>query len=113
MILESFAAAVIPMLTYLLLLWKMDKYEPEPITFVLKHFLWGAFGAIIFAIIGSKILLSNLDLITVSTPFLQAVLIAPVVEELTKGSYLFKTIKSRYSFVNSCWRYYAGYRFPT
>lgn len=95
MILESLAAAIIPMLTYLLLLWKMDKYEPEPLTFVLKHFLWGAFGAVFFAVIGSKILLTNLNFITTSTPFLQAVLVAPFVEELTKGSYLFKTIKSR------------------
>lgn len=95
MFFESLAAAVIPMLTYLLLLWKMDKYEPEPISYVLKHFLWGAFGAIFFALIGSEILVTNLEFVTTATPFLQAVLIAPVVEELTKGSYLFNTIKSK------------------
>ncbi|OGU34862.1 MAG: hypothetical protein A2068_05645 [Ignavibacteria bacterium GWB2_35_6b] len=95
MIFESLAAAVIPMLVYLLLLWKMDKYEPEPLTFVLKHFLWGAFGAVFFAVIGSKILSINLNFITTSTPFLEAILVAPFIEEITKGSFLFKTIKSK------------------
>lgn len=95
MILESLAAAVIPMFVYLILLWKMDKYEPEPLTFVLKHFFWGAFGAVFFALIGSQFLTFNLNLVTTATPFLQAVLIAPVVEEITKASYLFKTVKSR------------------
>lgn len=95
MILESFAAAVIPMLAYLLLLWKMDKYEPEPLTFVLKHFLWGAIGAVFFAVVGSQILSTNLNFITTSTPFLEAVLIAPLVEEITKGSFLFRTLRSK------------------
>ena len=95
MILESLIAAIIPMLTYLLLLWKMDKYEPEPLMFVLKHFLWGALGAVFFSLLASKFLSFNLNFIIQLTPFLQAVLIAPFVEELIKGSYLLKSVKSR------------------
>ena len=56
MIITSLAAAIIPMVIYLLLLWKFDKYEPEPIKFVLFHFLWGATVAVILGFLWSKLL---------------------------------------------------------
>ena len=98
MILTSLLAALIPMLTYLFLLWRMDKYEPEPIKVVLKHFLWGAFGAIFFAIIAGEFMAFNLRILGSQfseIPIFQAIIIAPFVEELTKGLYLIRTSKRR------------------
>ena len=97
-ILLSLAAAVFPMLMYLLIIWKMDKYEPEPLKYVLQHFLWGAFGAIIFGIIGSEIVSSQMSEIIFDDyqfSLLQTVLVAPFVEEITKGFYLLFTVNSK------------------
>ena len=93
----SFFAAVIPILLYLLIVYKIDKYDPEPIGLYMKNFFWGALGAIFLALIGSG---------TVSfllTPFinpyaldsLQTFIIAPFVEEFTKGLFLFGTVLNR------------------
>ena len=97
-ILLSLAAAVVPMVMYLLIIWKMDKYEPEPLKYVLQHFLWGAFGAIIFGIIGSEILSSQISSFIYDEfqfSLLQTVLVAPFVEEITKGFYLLLTVNSK------------------
>lgn len=96
---HSFLAALIPMLIYLILIWKLDKYEREPFRYVIMHFLWGAIGAIFFALIGSYFLNS-----VFISPFnneyqdtiISAILIAPFVEELTKGIYLIKTFNKSY-----------------
>ncbi|MBN1639521.1 MAG: PrsW family intramembrane metalloprotease [Ignavibacteriales bacterium] len=94
----SFLAAAIPMLIYLWLLWKMDKYEREPLGFVIGHFLWGAIGAIIFAVIGSQFV-GNIFQIFVtdfeSLNLFGAILIAPFVEEITKGIFLVGTVANR------------------
>ena len=89
-------AAIFPMLAYLFFLWKADKYEPEPIKYLLLHFLWGAFGAVIIAIIGSELLSLSLgSFLTIkSLSLVQIILIAPVVEELAKGSLLLRTVKN-------------------
>ena len=49
----SLLAAVLPMLGYLYLIWRADKYEREPVRLVLKNYFYGALGAVIFAYIGS------------------------------------------------------------
>lgn len=94
----SLLAAIIPMTLYLLLIWRMDKYEREPLKNLLFHFLWGAVGAVGFALLGNAFLstqLSNIiaDVKTVS--LLEAILIAPFVEEFTKGLFLFASVTSR------------------
>ncbi|NOX17443.1 MAG: PrsW family intramembrane metalloprotease [Chlorobi bacterium] len=93
----SFFAAVIPMLFYLIFLWKMDKYEREPLGFVFRHFLWGAFGAVFFGILGSLLLAVPLGALFEegSKNFLMAVFTAPLVEESAKGYILFKTTKNK------------------
>jgi len=95
----SFLAAIIPMLFYLIFLWKMDRYEPEPIWIVTKHFLWGALGAILFGVLVSSFLSKGMEII-ISNPktstLFGAILIAPFVEEITKGIYLFKSVKKNY-----------------
>lgn len=95
-ILASFFAAIIPMIAYLLLIWTMDKYEREPLTFVIYHFLWGAFGAILLGVIGSFML--N-DMTGISNDkngtIIQTILFAPITEEIAKGLFLLFTINSR------------------
>lgn len=97
-IITSLFAAVIPILIYLFLLWKYDKYDPEPLGLYLKNFVWGAAGAIFLAIIGTQIVTSVFQ-IFLSDPgkidFLQTVAFAPFVEEMTKGIFLFGTVMSR------------------
>lgn len=93
----SLIAAIFPMVFYLILLWRFDKYEREPITLVLKHFLWGAFGAIVLSLVFSQLFSNTINLFTVSdatTSLLSVILIAPFVEEIMKGSYLLKTTKN-------------------
>jgi RsiW-degrading membrane proteinase PrsW (M82 family) len=95
----SLFAAVIPMSLYLILIWRLDRYEREPFGKVVKHFLWGAIGAIVFALIfssilafGTKIFISSVSL----NSFIAAVIIAPFAEELVKSAYLFNTYKNNY-----------------
>lgn len=98
MILISLIAAVIPMLFYLILLWKFDKYEPEPLQFVIFHFLWGASIAVALGFIGGKVMSFPLEIL-VQEPekasFIQIILIAPIVEELSKGLLLFWTVNNK------------------
>ncbi len=95
----SLFAAIIPMLLYLIIIWKLDKNEREPFRFVLKHFLWGAIGAIILAISISFFITSTVEVFTNNENVLLiigAVLIAPVVEEITKGIFLVKSFRANY-----------------
>ncbi len=97
-IILSGLAAIIPMSFYLFLIWKMDKYDREPVKLVLANYLWGAIGAIILAVIGSIILTSFLQVFIrdeFGVDILSAVIIAPFVEEITKGIFLLITISSR------------------
>ncbi len=97
MLLLSLIGATLPMLVYLFFLWKFDKNEPEPIKFVLFHFLYGASFAIIIGIIGSKMFSFPLDFIfgKETTSLLKVIIIAPIVEELAKALLLLKTIKNK------------------
>lgn len=96
--LASLIAAVIPMTAYLIIIWRMDRYEREPFGQVFIHFLWGAVGAIIFALIGSGIM-SGFFSIFIEQPdslnLTSTVVIAPFVEEITKGILLFATVNTK------------------
>lgn len=94
----SLGAAVIPMVIYLIIIWRMDKYEREPFQFLIIHFLWGAFGAILLGILGSILLGSFTGYTDESNPdvsLIQTILFAPVSEEIAKGLFLLFTVKSR------------------
>lgn len=98
LIIFSALAAIIPMSFYLYLIWKMDKYDREPVKLVILNYLWGALGAVILAIIGSVILTSVIGIFIqdeFGLDFLGAVFVAPFVEEITKGVFLLITISSR------------------
>ncbi len=90
--------SVIPMLFYLVIIWLMDRYEREPFWMVLLNFAWGATGAIIFGIIGSLIMgvgvsefIHQFATDSEAGAFNRlagAVVVAPLVEEITKGMFL-------------------------
>jgi RsiW-degrading membrane proteinase PrsW (M82 family) len=97
--------SVIPMLFYLILIWLMDRYEREPFWLLSLNFLWGATGAIIFGIIGSIIMgigisefiyqfATESDAVELNN-IAGAVIVAPMVEESTKGVFLLITALSR------------------
>jgi RsiW-degrading membrane proteinase PrsW (M82 family) len=73
----------------------MDKYEREPMTFVLLHFLWGAFGAIALGLIGSLMLGDMTGIKDEGNgSIIQTIFFAPVSEEIAKGIFLLFTITS-------------------
>lgn len=93
----SLLAAVIPMFTYMLIIWWLDRNEREPFWMVLLCFGWGGTGAIILAIIGSIIFQIPLSTLIISVSdgnpaelldLSGAVIVAPIVEEATKGIFL-------------------------
>jgi len=97
--LSSLFAAVVPMLAYLILIWRLDRHEREPFGKVFKHFLWGALGAVFFGIILSTFLSSTVELFfsrESTLSFIGAVLIAPFAEEIVKALYIFRSYKKDY-----------------
>lgn len=95
MILVSIISAITPMFIYLSVLWLADKYDKEPIILVALHFIWGGVGAIIFAIFGSMIISEILAMIIGKSELIDAILIAPFVEEITKGIFLLPSALNR------------------
>ncbi|HKI79317.1 MAG TPA: PrsW family intramembrane metalloprotease [Ignavibacteriaceae bacterium] len=97
LIFASALAAVIPMLVYLTIIWRFDRYDREPIGLLLKNYLWGALGAIILALIGSGLLSGFFSVFIHSKDVMdktETIFIAPFVEEITKGFFLLITVKS-------------------
>ena len=98
LIIFSVLAAIIPMLVYLFLIWRFDKYDREPVTLVLINYFWGAFGAILLTLIfGSLVhlLISSFEIQRTTVDFFGSVISAPVIEEITKGFFLLIMIKNR------------------
>ncbi len=96
--LASAAAAIIPMLLYLVFIWKLDRYEREPFGFVFKNYLWGAFGAIFLTLVFGFFFSAFASVfIPGKNAFshFETIIAAPVVEELMKGVFLFITINNR------------------
>ena len=87
----SLVFALVPILLYLWGVWLMDRYDREPVSLLLLNFGWGALGAIFFAILFSVTLSSTLG----TSSFHDAIFIAPFTEELTKGLFLFWTVRDR------------------
>ena len=87
-LLVAILGALIPTVSYVALLWWLDRYEKEPLWLLALAFLWGAFPAAIasvlvelafdipIAALGGESLVANLASASIS---------APLVEESTKG----------------------------
>jgi RsiW-degrading membrane proteinase PrsW (M82 family) len=89
--LSSLIFAVVPIALYLWGVWAMDRYDREPLGLLLANFAWGAFGAIVLAIV-----FSILGSMLFGTDEQQdAIYVAPVVEEIIKGVFLLWTVRRR------------------
>ncbi len=96
--LSSAFAALIPMTIYLLVIWKFDRYDREPFGLVLKNYLWGAVGAVILSVIFSSLFsgfFSNYISDSGVQRQIDAVVVAPFIEEITKGMFLLFTISDK------------------
>jgi protease PrsW len=94
-ILFSAIAAFLPMMVYLLIIWRLDKNEREPLKNVLLHFLWGAFGATIVGISVSFVLSFFSSFLESNSKLMQTVIYAPIVEEISKGFFLLYSMRSK------------------
>lgn len=97
-LLASALAAIIPISLYLFIIYKLDRYDKEPVSLYLRNFFWGAVGAIILAIIGNFFFSLILSLFIKNENFLQKaeiIIIAPIIEEITKGLFLLFTVANR------------------
>ena len=94
----SFFAAMIPMLTYLLIIWQIDRYDREPFSLVIINYLYGAVGAIIIAVLGSGLISTLISAIihdSQTISHVETIIVAPVVEEITKGFFLFLMVSNK------------------
>jgi RsiW-degrading membrane proteinase PrsW (M82 family) len=96
--LVSAVCATAPMLAFLWLAWFLDRHDREPWWLFGLTFLWGALGAVLFALIGSGVMLGMLGAAIgpEAADAWSAVLIAPLVEEPTKALVLFLVMFSRH-----------------
>ncbi len=94
LIIISLLASFLPALLYLYFIWKMDKNEPEPISFIIPHFIWGALGAVLTGAAGSYFITTLFGLEDYATLF-EAVISAPVAEEFAKGIFLLYSFRSK------------------
>jgi RsiW-degrading membrane proteinase PrsW (M82 family) len=94
----SIFAASIPMLTFLLIVWFMDRHDREPLWLFFLTFLWGACGAVCFALVGNETLIGALGYLIGPENAEQfgAVMVAPIVEEPMKAMVLFAVMFSRH-----------------
>ena len=98
LIIFSALAAIIPMSIYLVLIWKFDRYDREPFKLVFTNYLWGALGAIVLSLLGSVLLTAIASLFINDNLQLSrfgAIVVAPIVEEITKGMFLLITITNK------------------
>jgi RsiW-degrading membrane proteinase PrsW (M82 family) len=85
-LLGSVAAGVIPTLLYVLVIWRIDRYEKEPLGLLTAAFMWGAAPAILVSAVAELALDSSLALLSPGQQQLvSASLVAPPIEEITKG----------------------------
>lgn len=81
--------AVLPVPAYVLLALWLDRYEPEPVRTLATTFLWGASVAVFLALALNSLFGALVEPhLGAWEPLVTAVLAAPVVEELAKGSAL-------------------------
>jgi protease PrsW len=86
----SVFAAFVPMVVYLFVIWWLDRYDRQPLWLVGSVFLWGAIGAIIIGVTGSRFFSFPIAMVFGEriSDAAGAVIIAPFVEELAKSCIL-------------------------
>ncbi len=82
----SSIAVAIPTAIYVALLYWLDRNEREPLSLLAMAFGWGAFPAVVFAVVTSLIADLPLSLLgRVGAELMSTTAVAPVVEEIAKG----------------------------
>lgn len=97
-ILFSMVAAIVPMLGYLFIIWRFDRYDREPVMLVLMNYFWGAVGAIILTLLFNGLIqyiLFDLLFGGDKLEYFSSVVSAPIIEELTKGLFLLVMIQNK------------------
>lgn len=86
----SVFAAFVPMVVYLFVIWWLDRYDRQPLWLVGSVFLWGAIGAVIIGVTGSRFFSFPIAMVFGEkiSDAAGAVIIAPFVEELAKSCIL-------------------------
>lgn len=98
LVLLSVFCAAIPMLTFLGIVWWLDRNDREPLWLFGLTFLWGVIGSIFMALVGSSVAMAPLTWIF-GPQFADqwsAVLVAPLIEEPSKAAILFAVMFSRH-----------------
>ncbi|HAB54207.1 MAG TPA: hypothetical protein DCE80_18840 [Ignavibacteriales bacterium] len=98
MVVLSAIAALIPMMTYLFVIWRFDRYDREPALLILINYFWGAVGAIVLTLIFGSIMDLSISLLFSEEShieFLQLIISAPIIEEITKGFFLFLMVQNK------------------
>jgi len=82
----SLLVTVIPITLYVVMVWRLDIYEREPLKLLILAFFWGAVPSALLAIIISSVLSVPLTLLPEQYyQMATASLVAPPVEEAVKG----------------------------
>lgn len=82
----SVAAAILPTIAYVLLVWRIDRHEKEPIRLLVVAFVWGALPAVIVAgVLETALHLPLASMAQDYADILGSSLIAPPIEEILKG----------------------------
>jgi RsiW-degrading membrane proteinase PrsW (M82 family) len=79
-------AAIVPTGAYVALIWRLDRYEKEPLGIIAAAFIWGAVPAVLGAIIAELVLgLPVKAFVAEQSALINASLVAPPVEEGLKA----------------------------
>jgi len=94
----SMVFATVPLLLALWFVWWLDRYDREPVWLVGLSFSWGGIGGVIFALIGSAIIMLPIELIASPevADGIGATFVAPLVEEPGKALILLFIVFSRH-----------------
>src|SRR5687768_16729724 len=98
LVLLSVFCATVPMLTFLALVWWMDRHDREPLWLFGLTFLWGALGATFLSLMGNGMFMGLASAVVGPElgDALGTVVGAPLIEEPTKALILFAIMFSRH-----------------
>ena len=94
----SIVFATIPLVLALWFMWWLDRYDREPPWLVALCMAWGGIGGVVFALIGSTILMLPIELVLPAdvADGIGATFVAPLVEEPGKAMILLAIVFSRH-----------------
>jgi RsiW-degrading membrane proteinase PrsW (M82 family) len=94
----SVFAATLPMLSFLALIWWLDRYDREPVWMVALTFAWGALGGAGLSLFGNTLVHFGISLLfgAEHAAWAGPVVVAPLIEEPTKAVILLLVATSRY-----------------